>query len=268
MDSQGSATTQTPPPNVSVCVAVCAKHGEPNLATLAASLRASLDGLTGELVVVLNGISPDEVPIPQDAIITAFPVNRGVSVAWNVAGERAAGELLCFINDDATLGPGALRTLWEAATAHPEAGAVGPVGTRWDIARFQHIEYLDTSDLPTGEVMECEVLSGFCFATPRAVFEQAGRFDEAYSPCSVEEVDYCTKVRVDLGLKCYVVAGVKHQHAFRISAARPWKRVSWNGQSESIRSIAKRNRSYFIRKWTDKVAAAEAANADRRTPVV
>jgi GT2 family glycosyltransferase len=267
MDSQGSPAGSTPP-NVSVCVAVWKNHGEPNLATLAASLPASLDGLTGELVVVLNGISPDEVPIPRDAIITAFPVNRGVSVAWNVAGERAAGELLCFINDDATLGPGALRTLWQAATRHPDAGVVGPVGTRWDIARFQHIEYLDTSHLPTGEVVECEVLAGFCLATPRAVFEQAGRFDEAYSPCSVEEVDYCTKVRVELGLKCYAVAGVSYQHVFGISAARPWKRVSWDGQSESIRRIAKRNRRYFMRKWTDKVLAAEAASADRRTSVV
>ena len=117
---------------------------------------------------------------------------------------------------------------------------VGPVGTRWDVSRALHLEWLDLTGLPQGELRECEVVSGFLFATRRATFAAADGFDEA---------------RLDLGLRCYAVAGVEQSHEFRVTRAwRPWRRIRFDGRSESMRSIDRRNRRHFLAKWSARAA--------------
>ena len=79
---------------------------------------------------------------------------------------------------------------------------VGPIGTRWDISRAKHLEYVPTVRLASGALRPCDVVSGFLFATRAATFDEAGGFDERYSPCGFEEVDYCTTARLALGMEC------------------------------------------------------------------
>jgi GT2 family glycosyltransferase len=235
---------------VSVCVPAYKQHDEPNLATLADDLPAALDGVDGELVVVLNGISAEEARVPRDAVLVEQPVNRGVPAGWNLGAGAARGDVLVFANDDLELGPGSLRALVEALAAHPEAGVVGPIGARWDVANGQHVGFVPEDGLGPGDVREVDVVSGFLFATPREVFDQIGGFDEAYTPASFEEVDYCTGVRLRLERKCYIVGGVEHGHEWGISAqAKPWRRVSFDGRSESLWSIHRRNRRHYLSKW-------------------
>jgi GT2 family glycosyltransferase len=233
-----------------VCVPVYKVHEPPNVATLGRSLPRALAGLRGELVVALNGVTVDDAAVPEEARTVDLGVNRGVSVGWNRAAEQANGEILCFANDDVALGPGSLRLLAEALLRQPEAGVVGPVGTHWDLEIGRHLEWLDLSHLNAGEVEESEVISGFLFATRRQTFEKVGGFDEFYAPCSWEEVDFCTAVRRRLGLRCYAVAGVLQEHQFRISAPqRPWARIRYDGRSESLWSIHRRNKRHFLAKW-------------------
>jgi GT2 family glycosyltransferase len=236
--------------DVSLCVPVYKVHGPPNLSTLAETFSQSLGGLRGELIVALNGISAGEARAPLSARTVELKVNHGVSVGWNRAASTARGDILCFSNDDVLLGPDSVRLLVDALRARPEAGVVGPVGTRWLIEEGRHLAWVDVSGLPTGEVQECEVVSGFLFATRRQTFEAVGGFDEILAPCSWEEVDYCTAVRKRLGLKCYAVAGVVHDHKFGISAPqKPWARIRFDGRSESLWSIHRRNRRRFLSKW-------------------
>src|SRR4051794_8594340 len=217
--------------DVSVCVPAYKPHDEPNLATLADDLPAALAGVDGELVVVLNGISAEEARAPRDVVLVEQRVNRGVPAGWNLGAAAARGDVLVFANDDLELGPGSLRVLAEALAAHPEAGVAGPVGARWDVQSGQHIDFVSHDGLGRGEVREVDAVSGFLFATPRSVFEEIGGFDEAYTPASFEEVDYCTAVRLQLGLKAYIVGGVEHGHEWGISAkAKPWRRVSFDGR--------------------------------------
>lgn len=245
--------------DVSVCVPVYRSHPPPDVATLASDLPAALGGLAGELVVALNGIPPEAAGAPEGAELVRLPVNRGVAPGWNAAAARARGATLCFANDDVRLGPGSLRLLHEALTRHPEAGVVGPVGTRWDVARAKHLAWLDLDGLTPGDLRECEVVSGFLFATRRDTFDAAGGFDEAYAPFSYEEADYCTAVRLDLGLRCYAVAGVGHDHAFGVSATwRPLRRIAFDGRSERVWRIDRRNRRRFLEKWSDRAAAGRA----------
>lgn len=238
---------------VSVCVPVYRAHGEPNLATLDARIAPSLDGLSGELVVALNGISAPEALLPATATAVDLGENRGVSPGWNAAATAARGRVLVFSNDDVLLGPRSLALMHAALTTRPEAGVVGPDGTLWDLSAPKHVERLDLSGLAPGELRACDVVSGYLFAVRREVWEMLGGFDEAYAPCSYEEVDFCTDVRKRLGLTCYAVAGIEVEHEYGISISNPWKRVRHNGRSELLRSIHVRNERYFRRKWQGAV---------------
>ena len=160
--------------------------------------------------------------------------------------------MLGFSNDDVVLGDRALARVRQALVGRPDAGVVGPVGTRWNVPRAQHVEYVSTAGLEAGELVPCEVVSGFLFATGADTFARAGGFDEEYSPCGFEEVDYCTTIRLVLGMSCFAVAGVDHTHAFGISARRSWRRVSWVGGVETLGSIARRNRAHFLSKWAEE----------------
>ena len=252
---QGGATmgqlphSGEPAPAVSVCVAVWREHGPPNLASLCRSLGAALDGLTGELVVALNGLTAEQAQLPTWARSVAFDVNRGVPRAWNAVAGEARGDVLCFVNDDVSLGSGAVRLLHDTLAAHPEAGVVGPVGTDWDLEQARHMYTIDTGGLARGELRECNVVSGFLFATPRSIFERAGGFDEVYTPCLFEEVDYSTTVRRKLGLRCFAVAGVPVEHSYGFSHANPLQRIRFDNRTTLKGWVAKRNRYRFRRKW-------------------
>jgi GT2 family glycosyltransferase len=234
---------------VSVCVPVYRAHPEPNLATLAATMEGALDGLSGELIVALNGISAHAAGVPPWAGAVDLGVNRGVSPGWNAAAAAARGGVLVFANDDLALGHRSLALLREALMARPDAGVVAPAGAHWDLSAPKHLGLIDLSGHSEGEVHECDVVGGFLFAMRREVFDAAGGFDEVYAPCSMEEVDFCTTVRMRLGLRCYAVAGVETDHEYGISVATPWKRIRHNGRSELLRSVHVRNVRHFRRKW-------------------
>jgi GT2 family glycosyltransferase len=239
--------------DVSVCVPVYRARDEPNLSTLAATMERSLDGLEGELVVALNGISVEQSGAPPWARIVDLGVNRGVSPGWNAAARQARGKTLVFVNDDVLLGARALRLLHDVLVFREDAGVVGPDGTLWDLSVPKHLRRLDLSGRTPGEVEACDVVSGFLFAVRREVLEAVGGFDEAYAPCSMEEVDFCTDVRKRLGLRCYAVGGVETEHEYDISVSRPWTRIKHSGRTEFLRSIHVRNLRHFRRKWQGTV---------------
>ena len=235
---------------ISVCVPSYKPHPAPNLATLGAGLPAALAGEPGELVVALNGIGAAEVGVPAGAVTVPLPVNRGVAPGWNAAAGGARGDVLVFANDDLELGPGALALLARVLRERPEAGVVGPVGTHWDIPGAAHRSWIDLAGRAQGDVEACEVVAGFCFAVRHDTYEAVGGFDEAYAPASWEEVDFCTAVRA-AGLENYAVAGVQVAHEWGVSQRQPpWRRLSWDGRTELLWSIHRRNRRRFQRKWS------------------
>jgi GT2 family glycosyltransferase len=240
--------------DVSVCVPVYRAHPAPNLATLHASLPRALGALRGELVVALNGVGAQEVGAPHGAVLVDLGVNRGVAPGWNAAARAARGEILCFANDDAVLGEGALERLVGALRAHLDAGVVGPRGDDWDLRRGTHGDGVHGRGRPPGELVEVDAVSGFLFALRRTTFDLLGGFDEFYAPASWEEIDFCTAARAR-GLRCFVVGGVEVEHEWGISARqRPWRRVRFDGRSETIWSIHRRNRRHFLRKWAPVAA--------------
>ncbi|MCW3028373.1 MAG: glycosyltransferase family 2 protein [Solirubrobacterales bacterium] len=244
---------------ISLCTAVYRAHDAPDVAGLAAALPRALNGRDGELVVALNGVEASVVGVPDGVATADMGANRGVAPAWNAAARAAGGDLLVFCNDDVELGAGSLERLAEALLSRPDAGVVGPVGSSWDIASGKHVSWVTPGEMP-GEMAPCEVVSGFLFACRRRTWEGVGGFDEFYAPASWEEVDFCTAVRA-AGDLCYAVAGVDCRHEWGVSRRQPpWARAHWDGQSETWRSIHRRNRRHFLEKWAAHPIAAAAAD--------
>jgi GT2 family glycosyltransferase len=237
-------------PDVSVCVAVYREHAAPNLASLAAALPAALEGLDWELVVALNGMDAARAGAPANARCIDLGVNLGVAPGWNAAARAATGDVLCFANDDLEPGPGSIATLTRVLRERTDAGVVGPAGSRWDIAGGRHLSDVSPADATPGDLTACEVVSGFLFACRRETYAAVGGFDDYYAPFSWEEVDFCTAVRAS-GLRCYRVAGVEHAHEWGVSQRQPpWRRARWDGRSQSIWWIHRRNRRHFLAKWS------------------
>lgn len=239
----------TETPSISVCVAVYRQHGAPNLQTLAD--RIATAGTTIELVVALNGISADVAQAPTWARLVDLKVNRGVAPGWNAAARASTGNVLVFANDDALPAPHTFALLADVLSSNPATGVVGPASHRWNINTGNSLNAVSTAGLPLGTLVETEVVSGFFMACRRSVYDTVGGFDEFYAPASWEEIDFCCAVRAQ-GLRNYVVAGADVQHKYGISRRQvPWKRIRFNGTSESLRSIHRRNRAHFLSKWAD-----------------
>jgi len=239
--------------DVSVCVPAYRVHGEPNIASMARQMPEALDGLDGELVVALNGISAAAAGAPASVRSVKLEVNRGVAPGWNAAAADSRADVLVFANDDVSLGPGALAMLHRALMEHPQAGIVGPVGSRFDFASGRHVAWISTAGHNPGDLVECDVVSGFLFALRRRDFEAVGGFDEAYAPATMEEIDLTLAVRTGLRLSTFVVAGVAHGHAFGVSSASVWRIIRHNGRREFLWAVHRRNRRHFYRKWAGRL---------------
>lgn len=238
---------------IALCVPVYREHAEPNAASIARQLDGALDGHQGELIVALNGVSEAQAGVQLGTRVVDLGINRGVAPGWNAAASASEADVLVFANDDVSFGSGALAMLAQALEEHPQAGIVGPVGSRFDFRSGEHVAWVSMADRAPGELVECDVVSGFLFALRRSDFEAVGGFDEAYAPATMEEIDLTMAVRLQLKLGCYAVAGVPHEHQFGVSSAPGWRRIQHNGRSEFLFQVHRRNRRHFYRKWAARL---------------
>jgi GT2 family glycosyltransferase len=148
-----------------------------------------------ETIVVDNG-STDEsrerlLSVHPDATVIVNHDNRGISVARNQGAAIAQGDILLFLDPDAILAPGGVRSLAEALQARP--GVAGPVleesgirsyGCAVDILGYSRA--LPHPDQPM-------YLKGCAFATSRHYWERLGGVDDRFF-FAMDEVDYCWRV--------------------------------------------------------------------------
>jgi glycosyltransferase involved in cell wall biosynthesis len=134
--------------------------------------------------VVVDGLSTDETPrvlARYDHLRVVREPDRGQADAINKGFRAATGDVLCFLNSDDTLAPGALER----------------VAREIDPARGRHVvmgrcRFIDEDDKATGREHPCafqghrrvlEVWKGHCLPQPaafwtRAVWERCGPLDE------------------------------------------------------------------------------------------
>lgn len=150
--------------------------------------------------------------LPAARIVEAGS-NLGFSGGCNLgirAGLDEGARFVLLVNSDAVLSPPAMRTLLDAARAHPAAGILAPVllsreepdriasaGIRYSTVtgRMRHIAAgLPLSLVPPAEAHAVDAVSGCVMLIRRDVFDAVGVLDEEFF-FSFEDIEFCLRAR-------------------------------------------------------------------------
>ncbi len=177
--------------------------------------------------------------------------NLGFGRACVQGAERARGEYLCFLNNDARLGPGSLGAVFTDCREDKSIGAIGGKvlladgllqeagamvwkdGSTWGYGRG------DNPALPRYQFRRpVDYCSAVFLFTPRKVFNEVGGFDDRFSPAYYEDTDYCFKIW-DKGLRViYEPQAVIHHYESGSSET-----------TEAVKAAISNNRAKFVGKW-------------------
>ena len=126
----------------------------------------------------------------------------------NLLASQAAGDWLCFLNNDTVLSPNWLTALMALGRAHRNAGVIGNFHYFPQTGRINHAGVVFDEErqplqlylglprelVPTFENRQMQCTSAACWLVPRESFLRLGGFDESYvNGC--EDLDYCMKAR-------------------------------------------------------------------------
>lgn len=205
---------------------------------LAASVGSVLDTTAAQVVVVDNGSEPpaEVVDDPRVRLIRS-PTNRGVAGGRNDGVAQTSSDLVCFLDSDAALLPGALDALVAPLREDPHVAVAVPVfadqppeasagraptlrdkveRVRGRTATYQASPR--SADVPWWEV---DFGIGACQLIRRSVFDEVGGLDE--SMYWTEDLDFCLRVR-DAGHAVVQVGAARVNHPPRRRYRRPLTR--------------------------------------------
>jgi cellulose synthase/poly-beta-1,6-N-acetylglucosamine synthase-like glycosyltransferase len=168
--------------------------------TVAECLRAlagqTLPASEYEVIVVDDG-STDATA----GIVKTFPVrclsqpNRGPAAARNLGAREAKGEIILFTDSDCVPDPG-----WLAEMAKPfvDPGVVAVKGAyRTDqrslVARFAQVEFEERFEL-LKKAASIDMIDTYSAAYRKAVFDEAGGFDESFPVANNEDTELSYKL--------------------------------------------------------------------------
>ena len=224
---------------------------------------ASVEGLTHPDVVriVVDNASTDGTAERVESRHPSFRVlrlghNRGYAGGNNEglhAAREAGAEFTLLLNNDATVEPGLLEALLEAARRDPLAVFLGPSvlsdsepsrvrhrGFRWSTQahRFSRIAPGEAFDASPRAAHETDYVSGCALLVRNALLDEVGLLDEDYF-LGYEEADWCHRAR---------------EHGYRslvVPHARAWHKLAraFGGQRSPLRAyFLERNRLLFAQR--------------------
>jgi GT2 family glycosyltransferase len=211
---------------------------------IATSLPALLAQLTpaDELVVVDNASQDGSADLARElaprARVIATGGNAGFAAGANAGARAARGDLLVFLNPDATPAPGfvdairAPRGDWAAWQGLVTADSGRAVNTSGGIVHFTGIAWAGLA--AAGAPRDVPFVSGACLAIERARFERLGGFAEEYFMYH-EDVDLSLRLRLAgerLGVEPAAV--VDHDYEFAKGPAK-WRRLERNRWATILR---------------------------------
>ncbi len=196
-----------------------------------------------ELLIVDNASSDDTLAtvreIAPQAVIVETGRNAGFAAGANAGARAARGDLLLFLNPDATPAPGFLDAIraprgdWSAWQGLVTADAGRAVNTSGGIVHFTGIAWAGRS--PERSAREVAFVSGACLAVPRALWDRAGGFSEPFFMYQ-EDVDLSLRLRLAGGrLGVEPAAIVDHDYEFAKGAAK-WRLLERNRWATIIRT--------------------------------
>ncbi|HEX5213180.1 MAG TPA: glycosyltransferase [Pseudolabrys sp.] len=220
---------------------------------------ANTEGVFYEIIIVDNGSDPrDIVPLRSlgsGARLVELGINRFFGEANNIAAEHARGKYLCFVNNDAFVQPGWLRTLVEAIEDVPAVGAVGPMFLFPDNTLQEAGCTVDENGYPTrlGRHLNpadsefnvakfVDYISAATMLVEKRLFINAGGFDLAYEPAYYEDIDLCFKL-LAMGRRTRYCPAAKVIH-IEGSSANDSKAAQ-----DRRKALGDLNRDKFVDRW-------------------
>lgn len=224
-----------PRPTVDVVILT---HNDGDLLAEAVTSALASDGTDVTVWVIDNGSDPPaKVGHDPRVHLIRNATNAGVGGGRNQGVRLGSAPLVCLLDSDARLGPGALLRLTEPLT-HPTVGIAVPVfvgqlptesagiaptfAVKVARALGRRSTY-EPADVPAGASQwDVDFGIGACQMVRRSVFEEVGGIDdsEAFGP---EDVDFCLRVR-RVGFRVVQVAGADVHHPPRRAHRRLFTR--------------------------------------------
>jgi GT2 family glycosyltransferase len=206
------------PPFASILLPTRRRRGYLAVALGSVAEQARAHG--AELIVVEDDPADPEterLARAHGALYVAHGETRGLNAARNTAIDAAAGELLCFLDDDVEAWPEWLNALLAGASAAPHHDVLGgPIRARLEGTNLRACgrEPPPVTSLDLGaEDTDAAFVWGANMALRRRALNRAGRFDERLDLYGDEE-EWQRRVRAAGGRVRYVAAaGVDHRRA-------------------------------------------------------
>lgn len=224
-----------------------------------------------EITVVDDASTDDSVAWVREHYegvkIVSLAKNSGLAVGCNAGARVATGDLLVMLNNDTEAEPGWLAALVEAASAHPEAGAIASKMLLFDRREVLHNagDLMGADGIPRNrgvwEVDEGQYdahgeVFGGCgggVAYRRAAWEAAGGFDERLF-MYLEDVDLAWRLQL-LGWRAIFAPEARLYH--HLSATGGGVLASYYTGRNTLWVIAKDMPAPLIRKHLGRIVAAQ-----------
>lgn len=215
------------------------------------ALAAQLDD-DDELIVVDNASTDDTLQVVSRvaprAIVVPSERNHGFAGGANAGARRASGDLLLFLNPDATPADGFARAIrqplvdqseWAAWMALVTADHGRVVNTSGGVVHFTGISWAGEAGRPIAGTAigprEVAFASGACLAVPRATWARVGGFAEDFFMYH-EDVDISLRLRLAGGrLGIQPAAVVDHDYEF-VKGPAKWRYLERNRWATIVRT--------------------------------
>lgn len=240
-----------PAPFVSVCIANY--NGEQLLSDCIASIRDQHSDCGIEIIVHDDASSDGSLALLREhypeVLVIASEENVGFCIANNRMADRARGEYLLLLNNDAALMPEALATLASHASRQPRPGVLSLPQYDWDSGMlvdrgclldpfYNPVPNLDPQRIDVAMVI------GACLWLPRSLWHEVGGFP-AWFESIAEDMFLCCSAR----LRGYPVqvpdaSGYRHRQGRSFGG----NRVADQNLSSTFRrrSLSERNKTFAM----------------------
>jgi O-antigen biosynthesis protein len=247
-------------------IIVLAWRSAPHLLNCLSSLQHAVARTSSEVVLVLNEPEADllaEVETRvRGAVVVKSRVNLGFGGGINLGVRHSIGEYVVLLNDDTEVDVDWLETMIETAERRPTAGAVGGTSMFFDgtIQEAGNIVWADGStvkvgrDLPAGSAKydyerRVDYCGGSSLLVRRECWDRLGGLDaELYYPAYYEDTDLCLRLTTELGLEVWYQP---------LSILRHHESAATNSSFRAF--LFHRNRSLFIKRWSEFLATRDLA---------